>query len=114
MAIDVSTLRPGDRVQIVVEVAEEGPSQNGEYVACLFGPGRVIWINKDALVSGTLLPRPIKVGDRIRDDVGDVIEVRAVDDEAVWVRIIRPSGQMERGVLNEADLHRYLREVPQS
>lgn len=92
--------KPGDTVTVTIK---------GEITASVVT--REIWVGKGvfirddpAIISVTVEPRPLEVGDRVRfSKLGPVGTVRAVEDDVAWVKWNNPTAFPEWAI---SDLER--------
>ena len=83
MTIDISKIKPGDKVTLVpLEVAECDASNDP--IRVWLGGG--VWVTADQIAAHHPAPREIGVGDRVKASDGTVGTVRAVDGREAWVR----------------------------
>lgn len=81
-------IRVGDRFELLIDVT--GPVDPNGMVpvqATISNNGLPVWgkIAADVVYSGKRLPRPLKVGDRVRVHYGAPVTIKAIDGSDAWV-----------------------------
>jgi hypothetical protein len=85
MTIDISKIKPGDKVTLVPLEVVEAPTGSNSIGLRLSRSG-VIYVVPDQIAAHHPAPREIGVGDRVKASDGFLGTVRAVDESEAWVR----------------------------
>jgi len=79
-------IRVGDRFLVEVEVTKNGACDLYAVARPTAGnDGDKVVIGRNILLAGKRLPRPLKVGDRVRVHYGAPVTIKAIDGSDAWV-----------------------------